>query len=413
MRLLDRLLGKEERGRTLSHSELDKWINQESERLESILVEKSKSAVVDVFEARGKVRESILSLENQPIGESPGRLKSIIQTSKPEFIKAMLGTLEEIEAEEGNYDSIASLRRKLPEILERMAKITVSHGRYIPYAQGEAFNEIQREFKKLIDAQKRLNNAFMQEGGMESLEAVKEAKIEFEKTVEGEKAQDKEIRNLNKSIKELEEKLAMSQSELIKSRQDKDLHELIKKMAKEAQKLESIKTRVYETLTPIGRALRKYQHVAISEKRLSKDEEVTLEGLIENPVNQFLSGRDISTIMQDLKKAMVEGKVEVKNMEKTDRMLQDIEEKLTKQLIIDHQRMLEDKRNDEELLAKSEAVLKNKRLEDLIEQAKNTLEKRINEQKSLEKKRIELKEHAIEARKQLEERLKVFNITLT
>jgi hypothetical protein len=420
MGLWDRLLGAGDAGsgsrRGLSFSELDGWIKTELERCGKDLERESKPFIADVHEASSRLRREVLALKALPYGNAPPRLEKIIKTSKPEYVSSMLEVIDRITAGEdesmAGYQRVKKFQRRLSESLEKMAKITVSQGRYLPYAYGDALARIQKEFKNLIDAGKKLDGHLESYGRIPLLERVRSVKGGLDALAAEREAADSRLSYARSELKALEKKVADAQAERARLLEDRKIAGLQRELEGAISTRKSIEAAIGESLGSIARSMRKYKKLAVSEKRLPEESLDSIGGFIERPVEQFLSSRHLHSILKDMEKAFEEGKIEVKNPEKEARKTRELVLKLTPSLAEDHQRAVEQERRLQSEISNSPLSSRSRELASNIQQAQHDMAASRDELTTLEKKTVELEEKRAEAEKQLDEGLKEAGVAL-
>jgi hypothetical protein len=398
----------------LAFSELDGWLERETAKTKNRTLADSKPAVAGILEARDRLRERVLALMELPSEDAPPRLRSIVKTSKPEYTSTMLDILNQITLEEeADYPTVMEFQKKLQEYLEKIAKATLSQGRYLPFAHGDAFTAIQKDITGLIDAGKKLSSALETSGVIQRLDSIKTLNGELKKSVEITKNMKDDLKAVKNDLQEQNDRLSDAKKEHSKLLEDDRTTELRKELEENAKKTEAVKSRIHESLTSINRPLRKYQRIALSEKRIPEEALRSLDGFIERPVGEFLSGKDPSAILLDLEKALVEGKLDVKNPEKLKKAVRDCLENLKPSLISEHNSLLTARDRIQNELNNSYAAEKTRALESLLAQIKAGITEKEGQTKALEKKQMELESQIAEARNTLKARLGEFNITLS
>lgn len=398
----------------LAFSELGGWLEMETAKTKNRILAESKPAVSGILEARDRLKERVIALRELPSEDAPPRLRSIVKTSKPEYTSTMLDILNQITLEkEADYQTVMEFQKNLQEYLEKIAKATLSQGRYLPFAHGDAFSAIQKDITGLIDAGKKLSSAVEPSGVIQRLGGIKALKEELEKTVEIRKTTTDAVNTLKNGLRELECRLSDAKKEHSTLLEDDRSMKLRKELGENAKKTEAINSRIHESLTSINRPLRKYQRVALSEKRIPEEAARSLDGFIERPVEQFLEGKDPSAILLDMEKTLNEGKLDVKNPEKLKKAVRECLENLKPSLISEHNSLLMEREKIQNELNNSSAAEKTRALESSLAQIKAGITEKEGQMKALEKKQSDLESQIKEARNTLKTKIEEFNITLS
>ncbi|MBM3309643.1 MAG: hypothetical protein FJY77_05245 [Candidatus Altiarchaeales archaeon] len=413
MGFFDKLFGGSVSKKEVSLSNLDAWLDDEFSKLNDRTVKETKPLIEEIFEVKDSLRKRVLDLQDLSCEELPARLKTIVKTSKPEYVSSMLDILDAIEFDEkAGYKNILEFQGKLPEMLEKIAKAMAGHGRYLPFAYGDALAGIRKDVKNLIDLHRNLSRMVESYGRITLLEKIRTAKGDLESAAVGRKIVKSKANSLKKELKELGKDLADAIREREQILADKQSLELGKQLEADRQKLDGIKTTAYEGWASLGRPLRKYKRLAMDENRLPQSDLKNIDGFMENPVEQFLSGTGFQEILEDMEKAINEGKIEIKNPEKTVKSIRDITASLKPSLIDEYNMLAERKKKIESELENSIASRQGRKLEALVEQLKNKISEKNGELETLEKKGSELEASMNETRKQLKTQLEEFKITL-
>jgi len=412
MGFLDGIFGKGVSKKQLSCSELGRWLDDEEAAEKNRVMKLSKPALSDISSVRERMKDDVLRLAGMPVEDAPPRLRKIVRTSKPEYISTLLDILGRMQPEAGDFKALTRFRKNYAESLEKIAKAMVGHGRYLPYAYGDAFALIQRDLKALIEAGRRLGEAFEPAARLHDLEGLRALKDALEKKTKEGKSLKARKSELKKALGGLESSLHESEKEYAVKADDKGLEKIRDAITDNAVKRELIRSMVHGNLMALGRPLRKYQRIALAEKRLSSGDEKLLEALIDSPVDCFLGGADITGILAGLEKALEEGKVEVKNPQKVLKTISELKINLRPSVQADYAGLLRESGRLQKKIEDSGVETNLKKLEHQIAHQKTDITSKHDELKTLEKKLNETEAEISTTQDTLKTKLKEHNITL-
>ena len=374
--------------KSLSISEVERWLLSETNRLLSPLRKKAKNFVNDVAEYIKWIRKEIDSInENVKKMSKEGRFDKACKVALT-FSEKLSELLENFKLpDEQNYKSLLNLKKTLDNFLRKIMELG---SRYIPRMSTRTFKapvlKIDYYIRNLYKIRKKLDE-FLEEKYFH-VKYVEEIVEDVRKLME----EENKIKELQNEIEERENELKM----LLKVRE-----ELKKKFDEKKEFLgtEDLKEQAYKVkneirnlLAPIDKALRKFLNLVDRGKiKLTREQEELLyrTNQLKNPAISLKDAKVLKKLLESIKKLILSGKISLdkKKTRKTLNSIQLVLEKgLLDRLIENYMHLQETKkeleekhRKDIENMKRLEGELRDvvKRINDLKEEV-NIKEKEVS-----------------------------------
>jgi len=319
LKLLERILGKfrkREEVTEYSLEELDDILRDDCSHREKEAYKEAMPALKDVYSSFDNIRRIAMEInELKCPKEVNPRIKTVIRTAKPEFVREVLEALK--ERKEGIREDLEVEKTDIGETMETLAKAVMGPGKYLHMAYAEDIDKIRKELKNLAVKKKELEQTFAGDTATEDL--IEEIKY-FKERLIHKNLLEKERGVTEKKLKELEkEKISLEQenmnieggSEYVGYLEKKDLIQKIKCEKEEKENL------VYNLLTPLKRPL-KILRKSLEETKGTDASLKEIERYADDPVNSFCS-QESKEFMKQLTslKNIIDDNLDIKAEEKS------------------------------------------------------------------------------------------------
>lgn len=280
-----------------------------------------------------------------------------------------------------------------------MGKVLSGPGRYLPVAFGDIIQDMAKELKSIVGKSKELKEFTPKSTYDSLLDNIEELRKESGRLKElG--AREKEIEEGLKKISEVREKLMQNYKNFQKSPEFREFQVLQEKLNELGEKKKDIESKIYSYLSPMKRPLKKFK------KELERKD---IDAYIKNPLQEFISrGPDLDSIVTDIKKAVDSGKLKIKKSEldKIARVEKNIEELLGLRGL--HASIESELAELSKKLASFRKSGRGRELMGEIEHLGTKLDELKREPEKIERKRAQVKERILAARKSIENSLREF-----
>jgi len=288
----------------------DEYIEYSLEELDAILKKESYSEAApilkDIYASFDNIRRIALEIKELecPKDVNP-RVKTVIRTAKPEFVREVLEELK--VSNRGAKCELKEEKTAIEETMEMLAKAVMGPGKYLHMAFPESIDKIRKELKRLAVKKKELedtaNTDDHNEDTIKGIYSLKERLNhknllgkEREDTANRLKALENEEKSLMQECTRLEEG-----NEYSRFLEKKELLEKIKCEKEEKENL------VYNLFTPLRRPL-KMLRKSLEEKGKTEGSLKEMERISDDPVNFLCSSesKDFMKVITSLKKNIYE-----------------------------------------------------------------------------------------------------------
>lgn len=413
MGFFDKFFNKKEEERTeIGFSELDAWLDEEITKSDSELVEETEPILNEIHDLSEEMKEKVLELRDLPYPETlPKRFKKIVRTSRPEYISSMADVLDEIKVgEDIDPHFILDFQTEFSKLLEKIAKISIGPGRYLPLAFEKNLASIQKETKNLILASRKLEEVLKSHDRISVLNKTKSTKRELDVISQDKVALRRQAEGLKEDLARLNADLAKTEGDRERILKNKQLGQLRDRLAAIKEEKAIIEDTIHSNVTPLKRSLRKYRRLA---GRLSPEAEDSIDGYIEKPVEHFLSDRHLGQILEDLGKAIDEGKIEIKNPQKVSKTIVHAMEVLKPELVDEYNRLQEDEKHVGDEIRSSSVAKQTKQIELRVGELEHEIKAAGDELKAVDKRRHELKYNIKDMKKRIHDQLDGLNVSVS
>ncbi|MFZ2455507.1 MAG: hypothetical protein WAX07_03420 [Candidatus Altiarchaeia archaeon] len=270
----------------------------------------------DIYESFENMRRMALEIKELecPDDLNP-RIKTVIRTAKPEYVREVLEALK--ENGRGAKKDLQAEKKAIGETMDMLAKAVMGPGKYLHMAYAEDIDRVRKELKNLAVKKKELEET--SGGENDAWDLSNEIAILRERLMHRdslEKERDDTEKKLE-ALKEEERTLAREES-LIE--EGSDYQEFLGK--KEAlQKIECVKeekeNQVYNLLTPLKRPL-KILRKSLEDKGKIDSSLKEMERIADDPVYSFCSegSMNLPMLLTALKRD-IDGNPDIKAEEKS------------------------------------------------------------------------------------------------
>ncbi len=326
MGFLDNFFQKKEAFEEVEFSSLGGFFDGKISALSAETSGKLKPLLDDVSSSLSSLRTMVLDFErlDYPVG-TPERLEKIVRTSKPKYAKAMLNELDNLDVKVcEEYAGNKLVYGKLTGFLESVAKIGVTHGRYLEFVFNENITNIRKECKKIADNLEMMAselNASRADDFISAKELYARI-LDSERKLASLKADSQSATEHAKSLKTEVDKICGKRDELFAGNEMKK-HEAIKQdLTDVSNDINRIEAVLNNRLNCLNRTLRKYRKhlIDLGNNRLS----AFTGKFLENPMNAFLSYKEDSMeLLESLRKDLDAGAIKVDDKQKISARIRD------------------------------------------------------------------------------------------
>jgi len=401
MSFLDRFFGKgdtpSEQTKSIKFSELNGWLRKRIELESQESYRNAKPIVDEIMASIESIKEHADRLERTDCPKSiPKRVEKIVLLSKPEFVRGIHDSVRDVE--NSSREDIGEFNRNLDATILGMGKVLSGQGRYLPVAFGDIIQDMAKELKSVVKKSKELKEFIT---NSKTYDAILDNIEELRKESGRLKELDTRGREIEKELKKtLEEKkkLIRERADFEKSPEFRESHSLQEKLNEFGEKKRGIETKIHGYLSPIKRPLKKLK------KELDRKD---IRAYIENPLQEFISdGSGLDSVVADINKAIDSGKLKIKKSEldKISRVEKNIEELLRLRGL--HASIESQREEISKKLASFKKSGKNRELIGEIERLSTKLDELKREPEKIERKRAQVKERILAARKSIENSLR-------
>ncbi len=185
---------------------------------------------------------------------------------------------------------------------------------------GNNLQELLNKFQELNDLFSKEQNVFFFEKTKKNILEIKENNIEIEKKEKEIKKIDLEIKNIINEIKICEQEL----NQLKENEESKKLDSLNEQKAKLFNEKQSLKVELSSMISTVDKPLQRFASLVDSGRwKISKEDKELLDSFLINPIlalKKDVNGKQIKSILEEVKKAIDDEKIELKEKEREKRM---------------------------------------------------------------------------------------------
>lgn len=391
----------------LKFSELKDFLDKKENEKKREFYKESKPLTEKIFHCLKEIEKIVKELERKEISEEiPQRARKVIQISKPEFIEGVLSSIKFLK-KEGRERDIEKFSKELGESLDKIGKLLISKGRYLPFAFSEEMEKFGKKSKELLNLSDELKKSFFStkdESTILFLQDYNKIESSLEKFKNFEITK-KDLREKLSNLKIKKDELEKKYNELEKSEEFKEFLVDEKRIDALLEEQKKIEFELNNLLLPLKRPLKKFKKFLQKAER----EDKRIDLYIQDSLNRFFesNGGEVFEILRELKSSIdsEEIKLKVQEENKVNIVLEEFEriKKLRGEYL---------KKNNE-----IEEIKKKVHSSKLIEYRKgitneiSTIDNEIkNSEEELEKIKIrekEMKEKILNLKKEFEEKLSI------
>jgi hypothetical protein len=294
-------------------SELETILAVDYEKRKKEAYSQAAPVLKDIYESFDNIREIALEIKDLecPKDVNP-RIKTVIRTAKPEFVREVLEALKRGRIKE----DLTEEKKAIGETMEMLAKAVMGPGKYLHMAYAEDVDRIRKELKNLAVKKKELEETFGVDNTTEDLTTgIKALKERMAHKILLEKEQGDTVKKLE-SLEKEEKCLAQENSKIeegIEYREYLEKQEALQKIKCEKEEKENL---IYNLLTPLKRPV-KILRKSLEEKGKIDPSLKEMERYADDPVKSFCSSesKEFMKLLTALKKNIDENQ-DIKTEEK-------------------------------------------------------------------------------------------------
>ncbi len=378
--------------------ELENWI------VTHIKTEDVKEELQRIQNIREQLKQNLKKLEEVEIKDQvPQKAKDVVKGNIPAYIRAVEIFLEKTNIpEENNPEKIIDFYESTQKELDNLGKRTARNFAIMQTLIGKELADTAKNIKEIDEATKNLVKK------AQKLKKIEEIKKHIKRIEEARKNKE-EYERLVGEYKKEKERLAQEKKELEKEikrleegKEAKELQQLKKQLEGVEHKKKELDNELLNLFSPLEKALKRYNNMFYIKK---------VEDYIESATETLKQDKELEIIkyFNDIKKMVVEGKMELKDdkkkkaLESLERLNKDYltrfikeHEELDKERANIEQKIIENKYEKEKRELHNKIIEKDKRTEEIEKEMGKIKEENIKEHvKEIEK---ELKELGYEVR---------------
>lgn len=302
MKFFDKIFGEkkaeEKKIEFVDCREIDSFINKRSKEKFHEAINEAREVVKSSIELIEKIKKNVLEMEGDvKIGpEVPPKIKKIILSDKPFFIKGVLNAVSSIEGELDttgmDAEKIRAIGVRLTNIAKTIADIDLRYGRFLHLAV--EMTAFRKELKSLVKNISDLNLKISKLPTQDKFEELKNKISYFDSEVKREK----ELREKLIAEKEKQKFAEMRYSEFLESKEFEDFKNLEEEYDKIIKNKNNISSAVYERISSLSRILRKIKKFNKEDSKITE----IIDFYIENPAVFFeRDSKEINLILSKSK----------------------------------------------------------------------------------------------------------------
>jgi len=185
---------------------------------------------------------------------------------------------------------------------------------------GSNLQELLNKFQEMNDLFSKEQNVFFFEKTKKNIEKIKKNNIEIEK-------KENEIKNIENETKNIENEIKTIVQDLVKlkeSEESKKIDLLNEQKSKFFNEKQSLKVELSSMISTVDKPLQRFASLVDSGRwKINKEDKELLDCFIINPIlalKKDVNGKQIKSILEEVKKAIEDEKIELKEKEREKRM---------------------------------------------------------------------------------------------
>ena len=329
--------------------DLDSWFNNKISSIFNEVNDLIKNRFNEIDNAISILKESILALENADI-EDPekieNKVKQIVLGNRINYIRILNDFLDNTDIpKEINYKSALNFCSRTEGKLDDFSKNTAKTYYTVQHLFGKEVEEVIKKIRDISNLLKKLK----QDIEKKNIVRIEKAKTDIQnlknaisKKALMKKELEKKKNKLNKTKKIMED-LKNKLDELKKSQNFLELNKNKKRLDEINYKIRNIQNEIIELLSPLKTGFKKFKRVTIENENL-------VEEYSENPVKALLEDKEFKIIefLQNMKKRILDGKIELKEKKKK-KILERIDE-ISKEKLSNKTLLYDDFKKEKEIV---------------------------------------------------------------
>ena len=401
MNFFDKLFGKQEvekkDEKTLEFSKLAAWLEKERKERSEKSYKETKPIVKKISSALSEIKEIAEGMkENEISGDIPQRARKVILVSAPMFVQSLTDSV--------SFDyktDIVTFQKTLDLCLDKIGKLLVGKGRYLPIAFSDEIERIGKRANDVLNYRDELRKRIPKDEKRENVMNVY-GRINgyFEKLRELEK----NLKKTNANLEELKKEKPSLEKNLRAIEKSNELREFLngeEDLKRLKSETDEIRNKVNNYLSPLQRPLKKFEKFSEESEKDCKE----IDRYIETPVEEFFLDENFSIedILGELNEAILLKKIELKPQEekKVFYAFENLEE--LKKLGERYKEIMSDEKNKKTELTNSGIANEKNEILKEIESVNKNIEVHENELNKIKTNISELKENILQEKKVLEE----------
>lgn len=300
--------------------ELPGWFYEMTEDKVEQLKGSIRTSIEEIEDLKKLAREKLDELAKAKLRNPniPERVKQIMEGSRNTYINFNKIFLDKLDIDpEPDFEELKEFITSFEEASDSLAKSSGKSFMVLQEFFAQESAEVARYIKKIESKIRSLlandyPDMMNVQDSITDLDRMMKEKFSVEEKIEGE---EKNLASIQASIKESENNIEMHKQ----SDRFRELETLKKEEIEAKEKLKHCDEELRALLSPLDKALRKYERVAVENEKLIKDYlDSSLEALIEDKDLRIIS------MLDDLKSSIKTGSVELKDSDKIQSRIEDI-----------------------------------------------------------------------------------------
>ncbi|MDD3083939.1 MAG: hypothetical protein PHP82_02875 [Candidatus ainarchaeum sp.] len=276
-----------------------------------------------------KGKSLLIDIQKKEIEEENTRFNKAALTSKKQIENQLIKTLEKINPENSGKE-INEIRAYSNESYALFINEINSFRKNITYTSVYLKDEMKMlggTLQEIINKLAKLNQLFFEKKEIFEFEKIKKRIKNIEEQNKEIKKSDELILNKQKDLEEKEKEIKLEEEKIIELKQSDELKE-IKNIEEEKSKIleekQQLKTEISSMLSTIDKPLQRFNALVKSGRwKIQKEKAELLENFITNPLfalKKDVNGKQFKEILIEIKKAINDEKIELKEKEKEKRI---------------------------------------------------------------------------------------------
>jgi DNA repair exonuclease SbcCD ATPase subunit len=314
--------GKADSIQTVTYKELVEIVDEEKKHLEKDLITDLEPARKSIKNCLDNLRNGADELEGQEIKVENPQFESLINNSK----KILISSIKKdsfIESSEINgYEDAVKFKNNLELLINRFGQVGDSHNRILNEFMHKQLNKLKNEFENLSSLLKEVTRIIsVKESQINKVILCRDDLNLFKEKLNEKKDKQERLSELTEEIRKLDTDIEESKrqyEDFQRSEEFLSATDTLQKIKDKKGELLEFEKNLMSMVSNLSRPITKYSYLA------SKLKQQRLAVLQSNPLEIFNDEHQFIQLLGDLKKHVLEKKIQIKDPEKTIHQIDEI-----------------------------------------------------------------------------------------